>query len=63
MLSVRGLESFFLLDGWSDVGVYRGVDPSWLEVSSIPLRVSIGFKKMPALRRAKTDGIGAKMTT
>ena len=30
---------------------------------SIPLLISIGFKKMPALRRAKTDGIGTKMTT
>ena len=37
MLSVRGLESFFLLDGWSDVGEYRGVDPSWWEVSSCHL--------------------------
>ena len=37
MLSVRELESFFLLDGWSDVGAYRGVDPSWLKVSSCHL--------------------------
>ena len=37
MLSVRELESFFLLDGWSDVGAYRGVDPSWWEVSSCHL--------------------------
>ena len=28
---------FFLLDGWSDVGAYRGVDPSWWEVSSCHL--------------------------
>ena len=37
VLSVRGLESFLLLDGWSDVGAYRDVDPNWWDVSSCHL--------------------------